>query len=874
MSTPGLRLSLQDQSLPEEGRAFVRAVVKLLADTRGIQLEECSIQERQPGSTLWYLTCQPPTIPLDSDILIISTPDDFLTHLAVELDARGRSADASTLRYVLDLCHTETERGGLGFPVFPGVDWSLNQTQRQGLRGLLEAWLESLNSAERARGLHSPLSVRASSTRPMTLAEKILAHHAFSLPSAEGLKGGDFIRVTVDWIIASELSWVGMKHSMTSIGEEPTVWRNDRFWLAGDHTVDPRTYHQPRVRELIDGMHDAKTRFKMTENQGSNFTILHTEFVRERAEPGMLVLGSDSHTCSAGAVSSLAIGLGAADVMAALATGETWIKTPESIRVEFVGAPAWYIRGKDVILYILKTLKRNTHAADRIVEFGGPGARHLSCDARFAICNMCTVRSSGYLALCAQFISDRPQARYRTQSLYFQPDADASYAATFRINLEEVESFIALYPSPDNVVPVTEKVDMRFEGCFIGACTTTEEDLILGALVLEAGLQKGLPLARGKRMVVPGSLPIVSNLRALGLLDIYAQAGFTLPAVSCSLCLGMGADRAGSGENWLSSQNRNFKNRMGPGSTGHICSAAVVAASSFSMQLTDPRPLLRQVSVERYQTLLASCRRMKADPRGKLRERLKASANPAVSPPMPPVVEPYLSVRKTTTPSTTTSIPGLEQEKPHSAPAQITRSGVSRLGDFVDTDAIIPAAFILESPTDVLLGSHCLELTHPEFRDQVRAGLDVVVAGKAFGCGSSREEAPRALKGLGVKCVIARSFSFIYGRNQPTIGLLGLTITDDDFYAAAQTGVAIEIDLPRRQVTVSDRSYPFVLDEMELALIQRQGLAAAYKMFGKTVFQSLCNDHGSGTVPASALAEMHLGRRQAENRGNQEVLAW
>ncbi|PYI32536.1 aconitase family protein [Aspergillus indologenus CBS 114.80] len=821
MFNPGIGLSLDDKSLPEDGRAFVRAVVKLLADTRGIYLEECSIQNRRPSQTLWYLACERPTIPLDSEILVISSPTELLTHLAAELDASGRSADASTLRYVHDLCYTETERGGLEFPETPG------------LQDLLEAWLESLNSVERTRGLPSPLSVRASSTRPMTLAEKILAHHAFSLPSAEGLKGGDFIRVTVDWIIASELSWVGMKHSMTSIGEEPTVWRNDRFWLAGDHTVDPRTYHQPRVRELIDGMHDAKTKFKMTENQGSNFTILHTEFVRERAEPGMLVLGSDSHTCSAGAVSSLAIGLGAADVMAALATGETWIKTPDSIRVEFVGEPAWYIRGKDVILYILKTLKRNTHAADRIVEFGGPGARYLSCDARFAICNMCT------------------------------------------INLEEVESFIALYPSPDNVVPVTERLDMRFEGCFIGACTTTEEDLILGALVLEAGLQKGLPLARGKRMVVPGSLPIVSNLRALGLLEIYAQAGFMLPAVSCSLCLGMGADRAGSGENWLSSQNRNFKNRMGPGSTGHICSAAVVAASSFSMQLTDPRPLLQQVSVERYQTLLASCRRMKAEPRGKLRDRLKNNTSPVVAPPMPPVVEPYLSVRNpAATPSTKTLSSELEQTQFNSAPAEVLRSRISRLGDFVDTDAIIPAAFILESPTDVLLGSHCLELTHPEFRDQVRAGLDVVVAGKAFGCGSSREEAPRALKGLGVKCVIARSFSFIYGRNQPTIGLLGLTITDDDFYAAAQTGVAIEIDLPRRQVTVDERSYPFVLDEMELALIQRQGLAAAYKMFGKTVFQSLCNDHGSGTVPASALAEMHLGRRQAESRGNQEVLAW
>ena len=118
---------------------------------------------------------------------------------------------------------------------------------------------------------------------------------------------------------------------------------------------------------------------------------MHTQFVRERAEPGMLVVGSDSHTCSAGAVGCLAIGLGAADVMMALATGQTWFKVPETINVRLINRPAWHIRGKDTVLYILQQLKRNTVAADRIVEFSGPGARYLSCDARFAIANMCTV---------------------------------------------------------------------------------------------------------------------------------------------------------------------------------------------------------------------------------------------------------------------------------------------------------------------------------------------------------------------------------------------------------------------------------------------------------------------------------------------------
>nr|QIW91870.1 HtyD [Phialomyces arenicola] len=873
MSKPSIAYCFDD-NLPGEVVEFVRALFKILADTRGILLQDLSISDLplDSRSSPSILHLAQPKGPNDGTSTI-NNLQDFIGRLCNELEAVGRQAEASTLLYVWDLCQTEKEWGGLGF-IDELSGWQLKPKLLNDLEFLIEAWLEALNSAESSRSLPAPLPVKAINTWPMTLAEKILAHHAFSLPSSHGLKVGELVRVSVDWIIASELSWVGMKHSMNSIGEQPSIWRNDRFWLAGDHTVDPRTYDQPRVRELIDGMHDAKKQFKMTENQGSNYTILHTEFVRERAEPGMLVLGSDSHTCSAGAVSSLAIGLGAADVMAALATGETWIKVPESIQVEFSGEPAWYIRGKDVILYVLKELKRNTYAADRIVEFGGPGARHLSCDARFAISNMCTELGaiSGIFVpdeITARFISDRPRSRYKSNSLYFKPDSDASYAATFHINLGEVESFLALYPSPDNVVPVTEKLGMTFEGCFIGACTTTEEDLILAALVLEAGLRNGLSSAPGKRMVVPGSLPIVKNLQALGLLDIYTQAGFEQPAPSCSLCLGMGADRAGEGENWLSSQNRNFKNRMGKGSIGHICSAATVAASSFSMTLTDPRSLLSQVSVERYQMLLENCRRSKTKGLN-LRHRKINSVQNSVPGSMPSYVEPYLSLR--TAPALSNLQSGAERgiEQKTSGSVDVIKSKVYALGDFVDTDAIIPASFILESPTDSLLGSHCLEFTNPDFRDKVREGMDVVVAGKAFGCGSSREEAPRALKGLGVKCVIAKSFSFIYGRNQPTIGLLGINISDDSFYDAAQTGTGIEIDLPGRLVKVGGQSFAFILDDMELSLIKSRGLAAAYKKFGKDVFQSLCDDdHRTNMV--YELADVKLRAHGPETRAE---LAW
>jgi homoaconitase/3-isopropylmalate dehydratase large subunit len=118
---------------------------------------------------------------------------------------------------------------------------------------------------------------------------------------------------------------------------------------------------------------------------------MHTEFCRERAQPGMLVIGSDSHTCSAGSVGALAIGLGVADVIMPLILGETWFRIPETINIRLINAPSPGIGGKDTILYIMKELKRNTVAADRIVEFTGPGLEHLSCDARFAISNMTTV---------------------------------------------------------------------------------------------------------------------------------------------------------------------------------------------------------------------------------------------------------------------------------------------------------------------------------------------------------------------------------------------------------------------------------------------------------------------------------------------------
>lgn len=164
------------------------------------------------------------------------------------------------------------------------------------------------------------------------------------------------------------------------------------------------------------------------------------------------------------------------------------------------------------------------------------------------------------------FIDSRKSPQHKNSSYYFRPDDDAVYAETHVIDLSKCEPSVAKYPNPDDVVPISEVQDLALDGCFIGACTTAEEDIILGALVLEQGLKNGLrPCPKGKRKVVPGSLPIVDMLRRTGLADVYEQAGFEIGVPSCSYCVGMSADRAGEGEVWLSSQNRNYPNRMGKG---------------------------------------------------------------------------------------------------------------------------------------------------------------------------------------------------------------------------------------------------------------------------------------------------------------------
>ena len=650
---------------------------------------------------------------------------------------------------------------------------------------------------------------------PMTLTQKILLDHAVGHPR-DYVRAGDVLRIRVDWTIASELAWNGMDRTYSLLGR-PRLHDPSRFFLAVDHTVDPVTLAKdPKAQRLTKLSRDFALESGIKHFYDANQTILHTKFYRELVQPGEVVFGADSHTSSHGGLGAFAVGLGGADITAAMVMGESWIEVPEAIAVEYTGELGFGLTGKDVILRTLGVLGRNTVAMERSVEYRGAAARKFSTDVRFTIANM----TAEFGGLNGIFEADgvvaarlAGRADYKTSARYFRADDDAPYVSRHAIDLTALAPMVAKPYSPDNVASVEEVAGQQLQGAFIGACTTTEEELALGALVIEQALARGEKpvLADGKRLVVPGDLAIASRLGAHGVWAIYERAGFRVGVPGCSMCLGVASEKALPGENWLSSQNRNYHNRMGAGSHAWLASSATVAASSLALRITDPRPLIAGIDRARFDRILG-------------RDATR---------PLPEV--------RTSEP--THHDAGAQKTASHAARAttSLLRGGVQRFADHVDTDAIIPGDFC--HLTDVKeLGDHCFHFVRPGFAALARGGRNIVVAGEAWGSGSSREQAVWALQGAGVIAVVAKSFAFIHKRNLVNEALPYLVVKDLDFYALVQEGAEIEIDTAAGVVRdiASGRTFQAqAATPIIEALRGAGGLVPAIQKLGPGVFSTL-----------------------------------
>ncbi len=650
--------------------------------------------------------------------------------------------------------------------------------------------------------------------KPMTLTQKILAHHARGL-RRPWVEAGDILQIRVDWTIASELAWNGMDRTYSLLGR-PKISDPARFFLAVDHTVDPVTLaNEPRAQKLAALSRDFAKEQSVRHFYDSNQTILHTKFYRDLVQPGQVVLGADSHTSSHGGLGAFSIGLGGADITAAMVLGQSWIEVPEAIAVEYSGALPFGLGGKDVILKTLGDLKRNTVAMERTVEYRGPAVKHFTTDMRFTIANM-TAEFGGLNgifeadAVVAEWLSGRQGEN--KDALYFRADDDAPYLKRYPIDLSKLAPLVAKHPSPDNVMTIEEAAGTAVQGCFIGACTTTEEELVLAALVLEQAFKdKPARAAAAKQLVVPGDLSIQARLKEGDLWRHYEKAGFRIGPPGCSMCLGVASEKAMPGETWISSQNRNFENRMGQGSFAWLASAATVAASSAEMKMADPRPYLAKIDQARFEKLLGR-------KSGKPTPELRASE---------PKVE--------------TAAQAAGAHGAGGAAAKVVKGRVQRFGDSVDTDAIIPGQFCHLTQLEEL-GAKAFVFVRPEFPARAKEGRTVIVAGEGWGSGSSREQAVWALQGAGIAAVIAKSYAFIHKRNLVNEALPYLVVKDEAFYALAAEDAELEIDMAKGQVKHVASGKSFAAEapsQIVQALAREGGLVSAIKRHGQNVFEAL-----------------------------------
>jgi 3-isopropylmalate/(R)-2-methylmalate dehydratase large subunit len=305
--------------------------------------------------------------------------------------------------------------------------------------------------------------------------------------------------------------------------------------------------------------------------------------------PGDLVVGTDSHTCTSGAVGAFAVGIGTTEMAVVFATGELWFRVPETMHFNISGSlpEHGYISGKDVILSIIGEIDVDG-ATYRAMEFDGDALRALPFDERFTICNMSIEAGAKTGIVCPdektiEYIEQRTKKTFTPLT----SDKDAEYIEKIEIEAQNLEPVVAKPHLPSNVVSARELADEEINQAFIGSCTGGRlTDLRVAAQIL-----KGRQINPDIRLIViPGTQKIWLQALREGLLEIFAEAGAAVSTPTCGPCLGGHMGVLGPGERCIATTNRNFIGRMGDRTSEvFLASSATVAASALLGKITDPR---------------------------------------------------------------------------------------------------------------------------------------------------------------------------------------------------------------------------------------------------------------------------------------------
>ncbi len=424
----------------------------------------------------------------------------------------------------------------------------------------------------------------------MTVAEKILARAA----GLSAVAVGDVVEPRVDLAMSHENAALVINQFLEvfeGTGLAPTIWDPSRIAIIFDHRVpaeSPKTAtNQKKIREFVAANGIAKFHDIRGDTGGICHQILpEYGYVR----PGYVVVGTDSHTTTHGALGAFSFGIGATEMASVWSLGYAVnIEVPETIKVVVNGKMPPYVGAKDLILHIIGTLTAQG-ANYKVLEFHGETIRRMSTSGRIAICNMSVEAgaTSGIVPGDEETVRYLREVAGVTDAIpLVTPDADARYLRTVEVDVTKLEPQIACPHMVDNVKPISAVAGTRVQQIVIGSCTNGRLD----DLEIAAGILRGKKVAAGTRMLVfPASGRIFAQALAKGYVQDFMAAGAVVMNSGCGPCLGVHEGALGDHETALSTTNRNFKGRMGnPKSEVYLCSPAVAAASAITGVITDPR---------------------------------------------------------------------------------------------------------------------------------------------------------------------------------------------------------------------------------------------------------------------------------------------
>jgi 3-isopropylmalate/(R)-2-methylmalate dehydratase large subunit len=406
-----------------------------------------------------------------------------------------------------------------------------------------------------------------------TMVEKILNHAANTC----GKTAGEIVNVNVSFLMTNDAVAELAIQGIRDIGTTP--WDNDRIAVILDHYVPATSDDAARVHKLMRDF-SRENGTHLYDHKG----VCHQLMLENHVLPGDVVIGTDSHTCTYGALGVFATGVGSTDGAAVMATGKIWLKIPETIRIEIKGNMPSHVHPKDVILYIIGQLGADG-ATYQALEFSGPGMAAIDNAGRMTMCNMAIEAGAKTGIVEPDAMTEEYFKNRENKGRFFKSDPDARFIRHMEINLDQLVPQIACPWTVDHVVPVDEVAGLSIDQAFIGSCTNGRiEDLRIAAKVL-----RGKKVASKVRLLVaPASQAVYLKTMEEGLLNTFINAGAVICNPGCSACFG-GQGMLWENEVCIGTHNRNFRGRMGHrDSKVYLASPETTALSAIAGYIVDP----------------------------------------------------------------------------------------------------------------------------------------------------------------------------------------------------------------------------------------------------------------------------------------------